>query len=198
MRKKTNRNALRFLEVISQIPNVSAGARAIGCTPSCVQMWKKDKHFFVVFPDRFDDDGEMLQMTFSDAWDEAMNIAVDGLEELAWGRATYGHDRVVTFKGQPSYIIDEETGEKRLFTVRDIDNRLLETMLKAHRPEKYRERHEIALEQTGGVMVIPQGQTLEDWSQQARIQQEKAQAIAEAQLGELLEGEATEIKNDDS
>lgn len=59
--------------------------------------------------------------SFADAWDEAEQIAVDSLEQVAWDRA----------KGK---------GEDR-------SDRMLEILLKAHRREKYVER--VAAELTG-------------------------------------------------
>lgn len=62
---------------------------------------------------------------FAKAWAEAEAIAVDRLEQVAWDRATGG-----------------------------VSDRMLEILLKAHRPEKYVERREVT--GTGGGPVLHQ------------------------------------------
>ena len=60
---------------------------------------------------------------FAAAWDEAEQTAIDKLEKVAWDRATKS----------------------------DGSDRMLEILLKAHRPEKYVERNKV--EHTGSVPV---------------------------------------------
>lgn len=73
--------------------------------------------------------------SFKRAWDEAMDQAVDALEAEARRRAVQGVDKPVFYKG------------KRVRTrVREYSDVLLIFLLKAARPDKYREnyRHEHA------------------------------------------------------
>lgn len=65
---------------------------------------------------------------FAMAWDEAEQEALDGLEGEAWRRGVEGIDRPVTHQG------------KITATYKEYSDRMLELLLKAHRPEKYRER----------------------------------------------------------
>ena len=67
---------------------------------------------------------------FAAQWDEAMQVAVDALEAEARRRAVEGVDEPVYYKGQ---LID---------TIKKYSDNLLITLLKAHRPEKFRERFE--------------------------------------------------------
>ena len=64
---------------------------------------------------------------FALAWDEAVNIAADALEREAWRRAVEGFEEPVHYRG-------EVVGY-----VKKYSDRMLELLLKAHRPEKYRE-----------------------------------------------------------
>ena len=68
---------------------------------------------------------------FAAAWDEAIEEAADALEAEAWRRAVSGVERPIVWKG-------EVTG-----TVREYSDRLLECLLRAHRPEKFRIRYQV-------------------------------------------------------
>ena len=72
----------------------------------------------------------VLYDDFAARWDAALDAAVDALEDEARRRAMDGIDRPITYQG-------EITG-----TYKEYSNPLLITLLKAHRPEKYRERFE--------------------------------------------------------
>lgn len=86
---------------MSETCNVSEAARAAGIGRTAAYDWRNsDKEFAA-------------------AWDEAEQIAVDGLEKVAWERA----------KG--------------------TSDRLLEILLKAHRSEKYVERSRVDMNVTG-------------------------------------------------
>lgn len=67
---------------------------------------------------------------FAAKWDQAKEIACDRLEEEAWRRGHDGWLEPVFYQGEPKGAI------KR------YSDMLLALLLKAHRPEKYRERFE--------------------------------------------------------
>lgn len=67
---------------------------------------------------------------FAEAWDEALELGTDALEDEAIRRALHGTDK-------PVY-----QGGKRVGAVREFSDTLLIFMLKAKRPEKYKERTE--------------------------------------------------------
>lgn len=76
---------------------------------------------------------------FAALWDEAREAATDKLEREAERRAAQGLTRKkFTSKGQP--VIDPETGEQ--YAEREYSDTLLIFLLKAARPEKYKDRHE--------------------------------------------------------
>lgn len=65
---------------------------------------------------------------FAMAWDEAEQEAADRLEGEAWRRAVDGTDKPVVHQG------------KITTTYKEYSDRMLELLLKAHRPDKFRER----------------------------------------------------------
>ena len=79
---------------------------------------------------------------FRASWDDAEQEAADKLEREAWRRAVEGTDKPVTFHGEITT------------TYKEYSDRMLELLLKAHRPEKYKER--VANEHSG-----PSGRPME-------------------------------------
>ncbi len=67
---------------------------------------------------------------FREAWDDAVNEAVDRMEREMWRRGIEGFERPVIYQGE---ITDTWT---------DYSDSLLLTLIKGHRPEKYKERRE--------------------------------------------------------
>jgi hypothetical protein len=68
---------------------------------------------------------------FARAWDEAVDEAVDILEAEAWRRAVEGTGRPVFYQG------------KQVGAIREYSDALLMFLLKAARPEKYRENFDL-------------------------------------------------------
>lgn len=67
---------------------------------------------------------------FADAWDAAVDEATDRMEEEAWRRGIEGFDRPVIFQGK---ITD---------TYKDYSDSLLLTLMRGHRPERFKDRRE--------------------------------------------------------
>ena len=65
---------------------------------------------------------------FAGHWDEALNLGVERLQDDAMRRALEGTERAVFRNG------------RQVGSVQQFDNRLLQFLLKAHRPETYSER----------------------------------------------------------
>jgi len=101
-----------FIEGLRFTGNVSAAARAVG--------WSRRAAYD--YRDVHDD--------FAQAWDDAIEEATDALEEEARRRAV---DGVV----EPVYHQGQVCGG-----IKKYSDRMLEILLKGHRPEKFRERHE--------------------------------------------------------
>lgn len=70
---------------------------------------------------------------FAGYWEEALNLGVERLQDDAMRRALEGTARAVFRNG------------KQVGSVQQFDNRLLQFLLKAHRPETYGERGKAAL-----------------------------------------------------
>lgn len=110
--KRTKRSDARvrdFLAVLRSTGNVSEAARTISVSRRSMYEWKA------------------ADSAFAAAWDEAAEEAVDRLEREAWRRGVEGIPKPVTHQGK---ITDTYT---------EYSDRMLELLLKGHRPEKYRD-----------------------------------------------------------
>ncbi len=95
---------------------------------------------------------------FAEQWEFACETAADLLEASALQRAVHGVNEDVWYK--PKEGAPEVIGHKTVYS-----DRLLETLLKANRPEKFRERHEVKHEgNKGGVLVVPATVPLDEWT----------------------------------
>ena len=108
--KKTPARVEKFLSVLRQRANVTEAAATIGVGRTAVYAWRD------------------ADPSFAEAWDNAVDEAVDVLEAEAWRRAVHGMDRPITWKGEV------------IGTVKEYSDRLLECLLRAHRPEKFLRR----------------------------------------------------------
>ena len=108
--KWTAKKKEQFLAELRKTANISHAARA--CNVSRPQAyWRRE-----------------VDEEFAQAWDDAIEEAVDRLEAEAWRRAHDGVPKPVFYKGRA-------VGE-----VYEFSDRLLERLLEAHRPEKYKQR----------------------------------------------------------
>jgi hypothetical protein len=110
---RTDRAREKFLNVLAEFCNVSEACRASGIGRTTAYEWKAS------------------DAAFSAAWDQAEQEAADKLEREAWRRAVEGVDTPVTFHGE---ICD---------TYKTYSDRMLELLLKAHRPTKFIERQRL-------------------------------------------------------
>ena len=78
---------------------------------------------------------------FRAAWDEALDDAVDMLEAEAWRRAKDGVEKPVFHGGQ------------QVGTVREYSNNLLQFLLRAHRPAKYRDNARVEVTGADGKSI---------------------------------------------
>jgi len=101
------------LQIIADDPNIGNCARRCGIARSTLDAWRRDD---ALFADRFS---------------EALEDGVDRLEHLAQIRAFHGVEEPVFYKGV-------EVG-----TVTRYSDSLAALLLKAHRPERFRERSEV-------------------------------------------------------
>lgn len=114
----------RFLKELARMANVSAAARKAKVPRSTAYDWYA------------------ADEAFAKAWDEAVDIAIDSLEQEAWRRARDGTLKPVFQKGM------------KVGQVREYSDQLMVTLLKAHKPEKYRERSSTELSGPGGQPLL--------------------------------------------
>jgi hypothetical protein len=108
--EEENEKRAAFLVCLSETGNISEAAAHAGVPRRTVYNWRKT-----------DED-------FAREWDEAVEMGVDALEDEATRRAKDGCERPVFYKG-------EECGY-----VREYSDTLMVTLLKARRPDKFKDR----------------------------------------------------------
>lgn len=112
-----------FLDALRECANVTVAARSVGISLGAVYNHRKDDPLF------------------AERFQEALDEAIDMLEHEAHRRAFKGVDEPVFYKG-------EECG-----SITKYSDGLAQFLLKAHRPDKYRERSEVKQEISGGMQL---------------------------------------------
>lgn len=112
-----------FLETLRKTCNVTLAAQAAGVSSSTAYKHRQD------------------DVIFAERWDEALSEGIDLLEAKAHQRAFEGVNEPVFWQGQ-------EIG-----FVRKYSDGLTMFLLKAHRPDKYRERSQVDQNVTGATQV---------------------------------------------
>jgi hypothetical protein len=120
----TTSQRAQFLRTLAETANVTASAEATNMSR-------------VTFYRLRAEDEE-----FATEWDEALEIATDALEAEARRRAMRGVSRPLVSAGK---IVKDDDGNPII--VHEFSDTLMLAQLKAHRPDKYRER--TAIEHTG-------------------------------------------------
>lgn len=110
---RTPARRARFLEQLSKLSNVTAACDAAGIARTAAYKWKAE-------------DPE-----FAEAWEAALELGVQGMEDEAKRRAFDGYE-------EPVY-----QGGMQVGSVRKYSDSLAAMMLKAHAPDKYRERSDL-------------------------------------------------------
>lgn len=105
-----DRQKVRFVRRLAETGNVAASCRRVRVTRSVAYEWRE------------------ADPAFAKLWDEALEIATDALEAEARRRAVQGWKEPVFHQG------------KRVGAIRKYSDRMLEILLKGHRPDKFRER----------------------------------------------------------
>lgn len=112
-----------FLDALRETANVTVAARSVGVSSGTAY-----KH-------------KAADPLFAEQWAEALEEAVDLLEHEAHRRAFEGTKKPVFYKGgECGYVTEYSDG-------------LAQFLLKAHRPDKYRERSEVKQEISGGMQL---------------------------------------------
>lgn len=113
---RTDRARETFIETLRESCNVSEAARAAGIARRTAYDWR---------------DGDV---EFASAWDDAEQDAADKLEREAWRRAVEGTDKPISFQGVVTA------------SYKEYSDKMLEILLKAHRPEKFVERSKLQVD----------------------------------------------------
>lgn len=160
-RERKERRQDAFLEVFRVTGNIAASARAAGVTTDVVhRSWLKDE----------------CNKPFQEKYAAALEEANDWLEQEAFRRGFLGTDKPVVHQGMPT-MLEDEFGNKRMFTVKEYSDPLLLALMKARRPEKFRENQKVTHDvEKGGVLVVPGVASMDDWERMAREAAEKAEA----------------------
>lgn len=124
---RTAKKREAFLAELARRGNVSDACRAVDAPRQTMYDWRE------------------TDPAFAAAWDAALDEAADRMEREAFRRAVEGVDEPVFYQG-------DEVG-----SVRKYSDTLLIFLLKAARPEKYRERTEV---QASGALRI---EYVNDW-----------------------------------
>lgn len=115
----------RFLEHLEKGFSVTMACKSVGIARSTVYAHRK------------------ANADFAAEWEDAVEAGIDLLEDEALRRAKDGTERPVYHQGV------------QVGTIREYSDRLLELLLRARRPEKYRERHEVRHAGHEGGPLIP-------------------------------------------
>jgi hypothetical protein len=121
--KFTGARKRHFLEVLAASGNVSMAIAAAKISRR------------IVYDLRNNDE------TFARAWSDAEDIAADRLETEAWRRAVDGVEEPVISLGK---VVQTEDGTP--LVIRRYSDNLLLALLRAHRPEKYRDRSSVEVD----------------------------------------------------
>lgn len=138
----------KFLNALAQSGNVSGSLKAAGWNRDNMLYWKKNDPLFAHQYDlAIDKAADMLEA-------EATRRAVNGYEDvqLYQGKVVY-HQYPVGHPRQGEFMLDE-WGDPIPVVVRKYSDRLLELLLKAARPDKFRENIEVNNTHRGGVLVV--------------------------------------------
>lgn len=152
----TDERKVRFLMFLAKFGLQQKAATYAGVSYQCAKNHKRDSE------------------EFAEAWEQALEIYRESLESAALRRALDGWEEPVYQKGE------------LVGTIHKFSERMLELVLKANLPNKYRENVKVDASVTGGVLLIPKPMTSEEWENQFGQQAIEDQS-------KTLDGSFTEI-----
>jgi hypothetical protein len=122
-RRVTARRQQRFLAALAETGNITLAARAAAVPRSSIY------------------EHRAADAAFAKAWEEAEQIAADRLEAEAWRRGVDGVPEPLVSAGR---LVGDADG-KPIFVQRYSDTLLL-ALLRAHKPDKFRDRTSVELD----------------------------------------------------
>lgn len=146
-----------FLRAFAMRGIVLDGVTAAGVSRGTVKYWRESDEWFDAL------------------YEVALEEAGDRVEGEAMRRAVDGIDVPVIYQGMPTMTEDAVTGEKRVLTTRQYSDPLLALILKARKPDQYRENVKTThnFEGQTGVLIVPGAVDPDAWAKAAKEQQEK-------------------------
>lgn len=167
-KKVTERRRKIFLKTLAKTGRVGYSARAAGysCSTYLARIRRSD-------PD------------FSAQWDEALDTAMDILEDAA-------HERAVDGVEEPVFHQGAIVGHKLKYS-----DGLLTTLLKANNPDKYRDNTKLDVNVSGGfgIAVLPSTQkSAIEWEAKAAIVHRNQDELMD-ETADTIDAEFEEIKN---
>jgi len=148
----------RFVEALAETGNVTAAVRVAGTSRTrAYELRKTDE-------------------AFAAAWDEAEQIAADKLEAETWRRAVEGVEEPLVSGGK---LVRDDNDQP--IAIRRYSDQLLIALLRAHRPEKFRDR---------SAVEIDISDRLAD-----RLEAARQRAIAKSEPVMTLEHEACDVRD---
>lgn len=139
----SDRRKRQFLRTLAETGIVSRAAAAAGWTSSMAYSLRTSNRDFAVM------------------WDNAMEFSVDSLEEEARRRGQMGVRKPVYQQGR---LVGYQ---------QEYSDPLLILLLKAHRPDKFKDQQKVEHDHKGGVLVVPGVSSNDDWEKQAAANQAK-------------------------
>jgi hypothetical protein len=154
----TRERQKRFVEALAETGNVTAAVRLAGTSRTRAYELRK------------------TDPAFAAAWDEAEQVAADKLEAEAWRRAVDGIEEPMVSGGK---LVRDDNGQP--IAIRRYSDQLLTALLRAHRPEKFRERTAVEIDISD---------RLAD-----RLEAARQRAIAKPEPVMILEHEARNVRD---
>lgn len=119
-----------FIQSLGQIPNVTVACEAARVSRTAAYFARE------------------TSQRFANQWDRAVTAGIERLEARCWVRASVGLKRGVWMK-------DENGKPVRVEEVAEVSDGLAALLLKAHKPEKYRETVNQVLTNPDGTALAP-------------------------------------------
>ena len=119
----TRERQKQFVEALAETGNVTAAVRVAGTSRTRAYELRK------------------TDAGFAAAWDEAEQAAADKLEAETWRRAVEGVEEPLVSGGK---LVRDDNGQP--IAIRRYSDQLLIALLRAHRPDKFRDRAAVEID----------------------------------------------------